>query len=95
MGKRQSHNCTFMATRNLAFEKMLNTFMKRHHLRLWRTAATTANGRDVWMGASTHDIGLDVHLGVISHAIDPDLTRSETKSALTSWQAGWWRPNNW
>ena len=64
---------------DLAFEKMLNTFMKRHHLRLWRTAATTANGRDVWMGASTHDIGLDVHLGVISHAIDPNLDAERNK----------------
>lgn len=64
---------------DLAFEKMLNTFMKRHHLRLWRTAITTADGRNVWMGASTHDIGLDVHLGVISHAINPDLDAERSK----------------
>ena len=63
----------FGRAEDLAFEKMLNTFLKRHHLRLWRTQATTADGREIWLGASTHDIGLDVHLGVVSHAIDPDL----------------------
>ena len=63
----------FGRAEDLAFEKMLNTFMKRHHLRLWRTTVTTAEGREIWIGASTHDIGLDVHLGVVSHAIDGNL----------------------
>jgi hypothetical protein len=64
---------------DLAFEKMLNTFMKRHHLRLWRSTATTTDGREIWLGASTHDIGLDVHVGVVSHAIDPDLDAERGK----------------
>lgn len=64
---------------DLAFEKMLNTFLKRHHLRLWQTTETTADGRDIWLGASTHDIGLDVHVGVVSHAIDPDLDAERSK----------------
>ena len=64
---------------DLAFEKMLNTFMKRHHLRLWRTTVTTADGREIWLGASTHDIGLDVHPGVVSHAVDPDLDAERDK----------------
>jgi uncharacterized protein YidB (DUF937 family) len=64
---------------DFAFEKMLNTFLKRHHLRLWRTSVTTADGRQIWLGASTHDIGLDVHPGVISHAIDPDLDAERSK----------------
>ena len=63
----------FGRAEDVAFEKMLNTFLKRHHLRLWRTTVTTAEGREIWIGASTHDIGLDVHLGVVSHAIDGDL----------------------
>src|SRR5208283_4625573 len=58
---------------------MLNTFLKRHHLRLWQTTAKTADGREIWLGASTHDIGLDVHLGVISHAIDFDLDAERAK----------------
>jgi hypothetical protein len=64
---------------DLAFEKTLNTFLKRHHLRLWRTAATTPDGREIWLGAATHDTGLDVHLGVVSHAIDPDLDAERAK----------------
>jgi hypothetical protein len=69
----------FGRAEDLAFEKMLNTFLKRHHLRLWRTAVATADGREIWIGASTHDIGLDVHLGVVSHAIDFDLDAERRK----------------
>jgi hypothetical protein len=69
----------FGRAEDLAFEKMLNTFLKRHHLRLWRTTVTTAEGREIWIGASTHDIGLDVHLGVVSHAIDGDLDVERAK----------------
>ena len=69
----------FGRAEDLAFEKMLNTFLKRHHLRLWRTTVTTAEGREIWLGASTHDIGLDVHLGVVSHAIDSDLDAERGK----------------
>jgi hypothetical protein len=64
---------------DLAFEKTLNTFLKRHHLRLWRMAATTPDRREIWLGAATHDTGLDVHPGVVSHAIDPDLDAERAK----------------
>jgi hypothetical protein len=59
---------------DLAFEKMFNTFNKRHHLRLWQTGARTPDGREIWLGAATHDIGLEpTNTGSISHAIDPNL----------------------
>lgn len=58
---------------DLAFEKTLDTFNKRHHLRLWQTAATAPDGRPIWLAAATHDVGIDVHPGVVSHATDPDL----------------------
>ncbi len=64
---------------NLAFEKMLNTFTKRHHLRLWRSPVKTAAGREIWLGAATHDIGIDIHPGVVSHAIDPNLDLERAK----------------
>jgi hypothetical protein len=64
---------------DLAFEKMLNTFLKRHHLRLWQTTAVAPDGRAIWLGAATHDTGLDVHPGVVSHAIDPDLDAERAK----------------
>jgi len=58
---------------DLAFEKVLNTFNKRHHLRLWQTPDRAADGRPIWLGAATHDTGIDIHPGVVSHATDPDL----------------------
>ena len=66
-------------TQDLAFEKMLNTFAKRHHLRLWRSPVTTTQGREVWLGAATHDTGMDIRPGVVSHAIDPDLDDERSK----------------
>lgn len=67
---------------DLAFEKMFNTFNKRHHLRLWRTEARTADGRPIWLGAATHDIGLEpTNTGSISHAIDPNLDNERDKVA--------------
>ena len=66
-------------TQDLAFEKMLNTFTKRHHLRLWRSPVKTAEGREIWVGAATHDTGMDIRPGVVSHAIDPDLDDERAK----------------
>lgn len=58
---------------DLAFEKTLNTFNKRHHLRLWQTQTSAPDGRPIWLAAATHDVGIDIHPGVISHATDPNL----------------------
>jgi hypothetical protein len=79
----------FGRAEDLAFEKMLNTFLKRNHLRLWRTTVTTADGREIWLGASTHDIGLDVHPGVVSHEIDPDLDAERGKVGADLMAGGW------
>ncbi len=40
-----------------AYAKTLNTFSKRHHLRIWTTTQTW-NGEPVWTSSSTHDIGI-------------------------------------
>ncbi len=71
---------------DLAFEKMLNTMAKRHHIRLWRSGSKTPDGRDIWLAASTHDDGIDIHPGVISHAIDPnlDLERAKVSADLAA-----------
>jgi hypothetical protein len=74
---------------DFAFEKMLNTFLKRHHLRLWKTPATTADGRPIWLGASTHDIGLDTHGVVVSHAIDFNLDAERAKVGADLIAGGW------
>lgn len=69
---------------DLAFEKTLNTFNKRHHLRLWQTPTRAPDGRPIWLAAATHDVGLDVHPGVVSHATDPNLDdeRAQVESDL-------------
>ncbi|MFB3923183.1 MAG: LssY C-terminal domain-containing protein [Terriglobia bacterium] len=64
---------------DLAFQKMLNTFAKRHHLRLWRSSAKAEDGREIWLGAATHDVGMDVRPGVVSHAIDPEIDKERDK----------------
>jgi hypothetical protein len=39
---------------DLVRQRGLNTFAKRHHVRIWRQERT-AEGEDVWLGAATHD----------------------------------------
>jgi hypothetical protein len=64
---------------DLAFQKMLNTFAKRHHLRIWGSPATAADGREIWLAAATHDVGWDIRPGVVSHAIDPEIDQEREK----------------
>jgi hypothetical protein len=64
---------------DLAFQKMLNTFAERHHLRLWRSSATTSTGREIWLGAATHDVGWDIRPGVVSHAIESEIDKERAK----------------
>ncbi len=64
---------------DMAFEKMLNTFANRHHLRIWKAPATTAGGRQIWLVAADHDNGIDIHPGVISHATNPHVDEERAK----------------
>jgi hypothetical protein len=61
---------------DLVFQKSLNTFAKRHHLRIWKLAKKY-NGRDVWVAAATHDIATtNSRAGTKwSHRIDPHIDR--------------------
>jgi len=69
---------------DMAFEKMLNTFTMRHHLRIWKAPATTPDGRQIWLVAADHDNGFDIRPGVISHSVDPrvDLERAKVGADL-------------
>jgi hypothetical protein len=58
---------------DLAFEKTLNTFNKRHHLRLWQSPASAPDGRPIWLAAATHDVGIEPYRGGVSHATDSNL----------------------
>ncbi|HEV2501245.1 MAG TPA: LssY C-terminal domain-containing protein [Terriglobia bacterium] len=69
----------FARPQDLAFEKVLDTFNMRHHLRLWRSTAKTPDGREIWIGAAVHDTGIDIHPGVVSHATDPNLDEERAK----------------
>ncbi|HEY7304388.1 MAG TPA: LssY C-terminal domain-containing protein [Bryobacteraceae bacterium] len=61
---------------DLAFQKSLNTFAQRHHLRIWKRSETY-NGKEVWIGAATHDIAISKAKGGTkwSHRIDPHIDR--------------------
>jgi hypothetical protein len=59
---------------DMVFQKSLDTFAKRHHIRLWKLAETY-QGRQVWAGAATHDIAVDRAGTKFSHRIDPHVDR--------------------
>jgi len=61
---------------DLVFQKSLDTFAKRHHLRIWKMTETY-NGREIWVGAATHDIATTNSRGATkwSHRIDPHIDR--------------------
>jgi len=42
---------------DLVFQKSLDTFAKRHHIRVWKQTVLY-DGREVWVGAATHDLAV-------------------------------------
>jgi hypothetical protein len=58
------------------FQKGLDTFAKRHHIRVWKLTETY-KGEEVWVGAATHDIAnVSSRKGTKwSHRIDPHVDR--------------------
>jgi LssY C-terminus len=61
---------------DLVFQKSLDTFAKRHHLRVWKLTSTY-DGQDVWIGAATHDIATGNSRAGTKwvHRIDPHIDR--------------------
>jgi hypothetical protein len=61
---------------DLVFQKALDTFAKRHHVRIWKEPGIW-NGREVWIGASTHDIDISTARAHTKwgHRIDPHVDR--------------------
>jgi hypothetical protein len=61
---------------DMVFQKSLDTFAKRHHVRVWKLEKTY-NGQDVWIGAATHDIATSSSRAKTkwSHRIDPHVDR--------------------
>lgn len=65
---------------DLVFQKQLNTFAQRHHLRIWQRPERF-NNQDVWVCAATHDIGIDFSEAnkTFIHKIDPQIDRERAK----------------
>jgi hypothetical protein len=65
---------------DLVYQKQTNTFAKRHHVRIWKYAATW-EGRELWLAAATHDIGIAVLKSGHSwyHLVDPQVDREQAK----------------
>jgi LssY C-terminus/Ankyrin repeats (3 copies) len=61
---------------DLVFQKSLDTFAKRHHIRIWKLEGLY-ECRPVWVGAATHDIGVANSRMKTkwSHRIDPHIDR--------------------
>jgi hypothetical protein len=69
----------------MIFEKLNNTFSKRHHLRIWLRPDRYL-GRPVWVCAAAHDTGIDFSAQdrTFIHKIDSqiDLERSKVVNDL-------------
>lgn len=65
---------------DLAFQKTLNTFAERHHLRIWRRPGVW-DGKPVWVSSSTHDTGIEFSdaNSTFIHKIDPRIDRERAK----------------
>lgn len=61
------------ATADAEYQKSLDTFSRRHHLRLWEQR------ENVWLGAATEDIGYTVRKMHVTHATDPFIDNERTK----------------
>jgi opacity protein-like surface antigen len=63
-----------------AYAKTLNTFSKRHHLRIW-TSKETWDGEPVWTSSSTHDIGIGFSKKdkTFIHLIDSNIDNERAK----------------
>lgn len=63
-----------------AYAKTLNTFSKRHHLRIWNTGKTW-QGQPVWTSSSTHDIGIGFSKKdkTFIHLIDTNIDNERAK----------------
>ena len=65
---------------DLQFQKSLNSYAKRHHVRIWKAGITEA-GVPIWVGAATHDAQLKfawrrMHF---THGISSDVDRERQK----------------
>jgi hypothetical protein len=58
-----------------AYQKSLNTFSRRHHLRVWKDP----DHPDVWFSAATEDTAIRVKKLHLTHSIDPHIDDERAK----------------
>jgi hypothetical protein len=65
---------------DMQLQKSLNTFARRHHLRIWRRPQQ-ADGESVWVVTATEDIGIRFSRQArnFTHAIDGNVDAERTK----------------
>lgn len=65
------------------YQKSLDTFAKRHHIRLWQQGQS-----DAWIGATTQDISYAFRGMHMTHAIDEDIDNERAKVVNDLWLTG-------
>lgn len=65
---------------DLSFQKSLNTFSRRHHIRLWQVGINSS-GTPLWVGSATEDIDIEFSKKSKrwSHSIDQEIDNERTK----------------
>jgi len=65
---------------DLVFQKLTDTFAKRHHVRIWRSAVAW-EGHPVFAAAATHDVGIEFSIEehTCTHRTDPAIDRERDK----------------
>ena len=61
-------------TADAEYQKSLNTFSKRHHLRLWKQGQ-----EDAWLSAATEDVGYRFRRMHLTHGTDPMIDNERAK----------------
>ncbi|MGI8959687.1 MAG: LssY C-terminal domain-containing protein [Bryobacteraceae bacterium] len=61
-------------TADAEYQKSLNTFSKRHHVRLWKQGK-----EDAWLSAATEDVGYKLRRMHLTHATDPLIDNERAK----------------
>jgi hypothetical protein len=61
---------------DLVFQKSLDTFAKRHHVRLWRAER---DGEEIWLGAATQDIAIAMREASFTHLVHPKIDNERQK----------------
>ncbi len=61
-------------TQQMGYQKSLDTFAKRHHIRLWKQSRP-----DVWLSAATEDLSFTMNKMLVNHASDRNIDNERAK----------------